>query len=148
MAKYTSIWHWILGVYFVALALVGFWPTPVDQPAQGTLDRFLTFLHNHGAPFWFNYQFVEAAANVLLFVPVGLAGTLAFVSKKRWHIAVLGVCASMSMEAGQLIFLDRRFPSLLDVVTNVSGTLIGIHLASIFQRALVNRRFNDEGKLL
>jgi glycopeptide antibiotics resistance protein len=140
LASKKTAWRMLLGLYLAALALIGFWPTPVDQPLQGTLGRLLAFLHQHGAAIWFNYHFVEAAANVLLFVPVGLTATLAFASKKQWQIALLGVCVSMSMELGQLIFLDRRFPSLLDVVTNAAGTVIGIHLAGLFQRSPVHPR--------
>lgn len=121
----------------VPLAFVAFWPSPIDQPVQGELARLLKFLHTHGIPKWFDYEFVEAAANVVLFVPVGFVATLAFTAKSWWQIGAFGLIVSGCMELGQRLFLDNRFASPLDLVTNTGGAVIGALLAAV---ALKRRR--------
>lgn len=113
----------------VPLALVAFWPTPVDQPVSGQLASVLYFLHHHGIPRWLNYNFVEAAANVGLFIPVGFVAALAFPNKRWWQIGAFGMLISGGIELGQLVFLHSRFASPSDVMTNTSGAVIGAIVA-------------------
>lgn len=109
----------------VPLALIAFWPTPVDQPIQGLLARILRFLHSYGIPDWFSYRLIEASANIALFVPIGLISSLAFPQKSWWQIGAFGLLISGCMELGQLLFLQDRFASPGDLVTNASGAVIG-----------------------
>lgn len=114
----------------MTLALIAFWPSPVDQPMQGELASLLAFLHACGIPRWFNYQFVEASANVALVIPLGLVTSLAYPARPLWHIGILGLIISGCMELGQLVFLHDRFASLVDLVTNTGGAVIGAQLAA------------------
>ncbi|MGO4234680.1 VanZ family protein [Pseudarthrobacter sp. YAF2] len=123
------LWQLILAAMVVPLALVAFWPTPVDQPLSGQLSSVLYFLHHHGIPRWFNYNFVEASANVGLFLPVGFVAALAFTNKKWWQIGAFGMLISGCIELGQLLFLHSRFASPSDVMTNTSGAVIGALVA-------------------
>ena len=134
------LWRLVLLAMLVPLAFIAFWPSPVDQPLQGRLAAVLKFLHRHGIPLWFNYQFVEASANVALFVPLGMASSLAFPPWRLWRIGVFGLFISCCMELGQLLFLHDRFPSLLDLVTNTSGAVIGALLAAAALKAVQARR--------
>ncbi len=115
----------------IPLALIAFWPTPVDRPVQGLLADTLSFLHRHGIPDWFNYQFVEATANVMLFVPVGFVSALSFPEKRWWQVGAFGLLVSGCIELGQLIFLHDRFASPTDIVTNMSGTVIGALISAL-----------------
>ena len=112
--------------YLGGLAVVGFWPSPVDQPIQGTLATLLTFLHRHGVPSWFDYHVVESSANVVMFIPLGIFAAMAFPTRAWWVIAGLGIIVSTCMELGQLLFITARFSSVVDVVMNTLGTVIGI----------------------
>ena len=123
------LWRWVLAAMFFPMALIAFWPSPVDEPVQGQLADVLTFLHTHGIPTWFNYKFVEASANVLLFVPLGIVASLAFSKRQWWQIGLFGLLVSVCIELGQLVFLHSRVASLQDVVTNTSGAFIGALLA-------------------
>lgn len=123
-------WRGVLAGSFVFLALVGFWPTPVDQPIQGGIAEVLGLLHAHGIATWVDYQFVEKSANVALFVPFGIAASLAFPEKRWWQNAALGTAVSGCMELGQLLFLHSRFSTLVDVVTNSTGAVIGVLVAA------------------
>lgn len=125
-----GLWRAALFAMLLPLSLVAFWPSPVDQPIEGQLSETLRFLHAHGIPNWFSYKFVEAAANVALFIPLGMVSALAFPEKRWWRIGALGLLISGCMEAGQLLFLHNRFASPLDLVTNTVGTVIGALLAS------------------
>lgn len=133
-------WRWVLIAMMVPLAVVAFWPSPIDQPVQGDLARLLRFLHKHGAPAWFNYKFVEAAANVVLFVPLGAVARLAFPSKRWWQVGAFGLIVSCCMELGQLLFLDNRYASPLDLVTNTGGAVIGAIAATLVINRLRARR--------
>lgn len=136
-------WRWVLAAMLVPLAFVAFWPSPIDQPVQGDLARILKFLHSHGIPAWFNYKFVEAAANVALFVPVGAVASLAFPTKRWWQIGAFGLIVSGCMELGQLLFLDNRFASPQDLVTNAGGAVIGALLALGMRRLQASRQLGS-----
>ncbi|XAS63535.1 VanZ family protein [Micrococcaceae bacterium Sec5.8] len=132
-------WRWVLAAYLAALAVVGFWPTPVDAPAQGLLGQALAQLHAAGVPDWIDYNTLEASANVLLFVPAGFAAAAGFRST-WWQIAGCGALVSACVELGQLLFLQHRYPSLVDVATNTGGALLGFFLA---ERLLARRTGPD-----
>lgn len=120
------------------LALVAFWPTPVDRPVQGELAEVLFVLHRHGVPGWVNYNFVEASANLSLFVPIGFVSSLAFPSKRWWQLGALGLLISGCIELGQLLFLHDRYATLSDVVTNTGGAAVGAYLMT-----LIKSKFGD-----
>ena len=138
-------WRWVLVAMLVPLAFVAFWPSPIDQPVQGDLLRVLKFLHAHGIPSWFNYKFVEASANVGLFVPLGIVASQAFPHQRWWQIGAFGLIVSGCMEIGQLLFLDNRFASSLDLVTNTGGAVIGALVAAAAINRRRARRFISDG---
>jgi VanZ family protein len=119
-------WRIALTAYLAGLAIVGFWPTPVDKPIFARLSAVLKYLHGHGVPAWFDYHFVEASANVAMFVPLGILAAMALPTKTWWRLAAIGLLASLCMEVGQLLFISARFSSALDVVMNTCGAVIGI----------------------
>jgi glycopeptide antibiotics resistance protein len=100
----------------------------------------LDFLHAHRIPGWINYSFVEKSANVALFIPFGIASSLAYPEKRWWQNATLGVAVSGCMELGQLLFLHNRFSSMADVVTNSGGSVIGVLLGTAALRAYQQRQ--------
>ncbi|WP_043483883.1 VanZ family protein [Arthrobacter sp. SPG23] len=124
----------------VPLALVAFWPSPVDKPVQGELAGFLVLIHALGIPRWLNYSFIEATANVVLFVPVGVVASQAFPSKRIWQLGAFGLVISGCMELGQQLFLHDRFASPLDLVTNTAGCVIGAVAARVGIWELKRRR--------
>ena len=103
----------------------------MNEPAQGLLAGTLALLHIAGVPQWFDYNTVEATANVVLFVPFGFAVTVGL-RGIWWQTAALGAFTSACVELGQLLFLQNRYPSLIDVATNTAGALLGFLLAQKF----------------
>lgn len=138
-------WRFVLVGMLAPLALVAFWPSPVDTPVQGQLTTALQFLHTHGVPAWFNYQLVEAMANVVLFVPLGVVAVLAFPKKYWWQIGILGLIVSGCIEMGQLLFLHNRFASPVDLVTNTGGAVIGSQMVMAARNRVRAHRLSEVG---
>ncbi|MEZ2388363.1 VanZ family protein [bacterium RCC_150] len=124
--------RWIVLGYFTALALIAFWPSPVDGPIDGQLGAVLEFLHRRGIPQWIDYGFVEASGNVLLFVPAGLLLKLTLPRLRWWQLLAFGAAVSATVEFGQLLFLPHRFSSWQDVMMNTTGVGIGLACTALF----------------
>ena len=127
------------GLYAVALALIGLWKTPVDRGVPVTdfaPVRWLTDLLDLQP--WQAYNLVEASANVVLFVPLGVLVLLWF---RSWSLlAAVGVAlvTTIAIELLQQVLRPERFASLSDVVANTLGGLIG-GLLVVGTRALSRR---------
>ncbi|MET4640094.1 VanZ family protein [Mycetocola sp. 2940] len=111
-------------LYAVVLVLIAFWPTPVDRPAAGSLNRLIAWFARHGLD-WITYSRIESGANVLLFIPAGLL-LVVLLGAPWWWLSILGgMAASVAIELGQYAFLDGRFATIDDVYANTLGTAIG-----------------------
>jgi len=128
--------RWTLAIalaYVGVLALIAFWPTPVDRPMSSQLAAALAYLHRHGIPRWVDYNFVESAANVVLFVPFGLLAAALLPRRTWWYALLLGFAASCAIELGQLIFLSSRFASWADIGANTFGAALGVFFTVVFR---------------
>jgi hypothetical protein len=131
---------WIaLVAYLVVLALIAYWPTPVDRGVDGDLFGVIHWLHVHGVTF-VTYGRVEFAANVALFVPFGLLLGALFRRGRRWIAFLLCVAGSGAIELGQAVFLPGRFASLADVAANSIGGGIGVLVVALVARAVRSGR--------
>ncbi len=132
--------RWALGgalIYAIALVLIAFWPTPVDAQAGPWLTKAIGWLHELGVPQWFGYGEIEFAANIVYFMPLGL---LAAWWLRRPGLALLvGLAVSVMIEAGQLLLLPDRVPSVRDLVANTLGALTGV-LIYVVGRSLMRQR--------
>ena len=88
-------------------------------------------------PEWLGYNFVEASANLLMFIPLGILVATAFPRRTWWQLAAVGVLTSVAMEVGQLLFITARFSSLSDVVNNTAGAVIGIAFTRLVSSRVV-----------
>ena len=62
----------LLAVTLALMALVAFWPTPVDSGSRDGIWAFLHWARAWGLPAYITYAVVEFVANIAFFVPVGL----------------------------------------------------------------------------
>ena len=125
--------------YGTFLAFVVFWPSPIDAPVQGLLDRVIAELHERGVPAFVDYELIEAFANVLLFIPVGLLFGLV-VPLRWWPVALLlGPAVSGLIEVAQRYALEERYSTIQDVIANSIGATIGV-FAAVILRAVVKSR--------
>ena len=75
-------------------------------------------------------KLIDIVVNILLYVPLGYGVIRAFASKARpWQVAALAGALSVTVEWTQL-YSHSRFPSVQDVVCNMSGAWIGAWWAS------------------
>jgi len=119
-------------IYLVGVALVVFWPTPVDRPASGELHLVIDWFHSQGMPKFIGYNQVEFTANIAMFLPMGIIASTWF--KNGWVGLVSGSLASCFIELSQYLFLPHRFASGMDVLANTSGAAIGAAMYYIDQR--------------
>lgn len=132
--SFLGLHRWLLLGYFVALAFIAYWPTPVDKPVASDLVALLDFLHRHGIPEGVGYGFIEASANVLLFVPGGLLLSFTLPRRRWWQVLALGAAVSGAIELGQMLFLPHRFSSWQDILMNTLGIGVGLGLAGLLRR--------------
>ncbi|MCI0156980.1 VanZ family protein [Leifsonia shinshuensis] len=114
-----------LAGYAVFVAVIGFWPTPVDRPFDPALFRFLITLRGVGIAPKDAYDVIEFTANVAFFVVPAVLVVL-IVGRRRWWIApVGGLLCSITIELAQHFMLPHRFGTVNDVIANTLGALIG-----------------------
>lgn len=119
-------------VLIVALAMtcallfvLTLWPNHVDGSARGFIEQLLDALAARGAPVLISYEQVEFALNVVMFlVPAALIALLSQGRGFPWIVLGGGV-TSVIVEVLQLTVLPNRTPSVLDVMANGLGSLIG-----------------------
>ncbi|MET2011644.1 VanZ family protein [Microbacterium chocolatum] len=117
----------VLLAYAAVLAAIAFWPVPVDSGA-GPLLRAITRL----VPLM-TYDRIEFVANIALFVPFGVL--VALLVRQTWLVLPLGFLTTLTIEIAQALLLDRRTPSLLDIIANMAGACVGV-LVVVFVRWL------------
>ena len=90
-------------------------------------------------------DFSDIVVNLLIYVPVGLFAFLALQqrgrTRLRWVLpGILALALSTAVELTQ-VFDVSRFPSLLDVLDNTLGGLIGTLLGFVFRDSLSGAMF-------
>lgn len=131
---------WLLALgYGSMLAFVVFWPSPIDAPVAGLLDRVIEELHERGVPGFIDYGFIEFTANIALFIPVGIFFALAL--PMRWWAVMflLGPVLSATIEVLQSVLLAARYATVYDVVANSIGATLGV-AATLLVRVVIAMR--------
>jgi VanZ family protein len=113
-----SIARVVLTVYGISLALIALWPIPVDAGAGGLLRRVTRVLPA------LTYARIEFSANILLFVPLGVL--LMLILRRRYLILPIAIVTTVAIECSQGLLLDKRTPSLLDIIANTAGACVGM----------------------
>lgn len=121
-------------VYLLAVAAITLDPVPPDPHRNGLLTSLLALFSQTPLLTWVDYDVVEFAANILLFVPMGLLLTLLFGREQWWLALALGVGATFTIEFVQR-FLPARFSDPRDLLANTLGTVLGIALALLVTAA-------------
>ncbi|OMH23865.1 hypothetical protein BKD30_10895 [Tersicoccus phoenicis] len=108
----------------IVVAVMVFWPVPVDRPFRQVIMQVLDAARDRGLPPWVTYNQVERAANVLLFMPVGAVVTLVL----RRPVVALTLCvlASAGIELVQYFLLGSRKGSVVDLAMNSLGAAVGV----------------------
>lgn len=113
-----SVARVVLTLYGISLAMIALWPVPVDSGAAGLLRRVGRVLP------MLTYPRIEFSANILLFVPLGVL--LMLILRRRYLILPIAIVVTVAIECSQGLLLDKRTPSLLDIIANTAGACIGM----------------------
>ena len=119
--------------YLVFWALVSFYPTPVDGAGfmPDVVANILNLTGYLGLSNIINYAFLEAFANVLFYVPIGIFIGAVFRRFSLWRNLYLAFAISLAAETLQGIFISRRVSSWLDVWHNLLGAALGLMLMQL-----------------
>ncbi len=127
----------ILGAYVFVLTLIALWPTPVDGgagPFLRLVARVVPIL---------TYSRIEFGANILLFVPLGIL--LALILERRYLIVPIAVVATVTIESIQALMIDKRTPSVLDIIANVTGACLGLMIVGVIEWRRARRGLARDG---
>ncbi len=128
----------LLALYTLAVLAVVFWPTPIERPIYGEIKSAIDFAQQAGAT-GVSFNRVEFVSNIAMFLPLGALGVLAFPRVRWWLVPVAALAMSVLVELAQLVLISERNASVLDVLANTTGALIGAVVAWGI-RARVRRR--------
>lgn len=141
---------------FLSLATLGYlgfvgWvtlgPQPISDHGDSAVHRLLHLFARSDATRWIDYNRLEFAANVGMFVPVGMFLLLLFGSR-RWFLAILaGALLTGAIEFTQL-FLPDRVSDLRDIVANSVGAAIGVALTLVLTRGTARRIRREQRSLI
>ena len=125
-------------LYLAAVAWITLGPQPLDHSQTLWVVRICDFLQLHlqghlpRLASLITYDNVEFAANVVMFIPVGIFFVVLF-GRKLWWLSLL-ICLAMTgfIESIQHV-IPGRVPDVRDLVSNSLGGLIGVIVGLIFE---------------
>ncbi|MFY9712305.1 MAG: VanZ family protein [Microbacterium sp.] len=122
--------------YLSIIALIVLAPDPIDSAYRAEEIALAAFLRGSGL-ISLQYWQMELAANVVLFLPLGLLLTISLGRSRisLWLPPLFGAVVSTAAEIGQLLLLPDRFPSPIDVISNTLGVVLGWCIALPFRRS-------------
>lgn len=127
-------------LYLAGVAWVTLGPEPYDAGTSSVLWRFLDFFGRYEATDWITFGRVEFAANIAMFIPLGMFLVL-LLGRRRWWLAILlCVAVSCAIEISQGALLPTRVSDLADVVANSSGGTVGVLLGVVLMSISLARR--------
>lgn len=117
--------RWLLVGILVVVLFIVLWPSRPAGNAQSSLEHWFAGLHARGVPTWIGFGLVEFAANVLMFVPLGVLGVAA--RPPFGAVVVVGCCVVLSaaVELGQLLLIPGRTGDYRDLLANTLGAVFG-----------------------
>ncbi|MFC4243097.1 VanZ family protein [Gryllotalpicola reticulitermitis] len=123
-------------LYLAAVAWLTLGPQPLDDRDQGLLLVAIRFARAVLVPRWptvaagLTYNHIEFAANVVMFVPLGVFLLLLLGRRLWWLVVLIGVALTCGIETAQRV-IPGRVSDIRDIEANSIGTVIGVVLALI-----------------
>ncbi|GAB2468590.1 VanZ family protein [Xylanimonas ulmi] len=146
--------RWLRGLFVVYLAAVltlTMWPQLEDTSVPGWADATIEALARVGIHV--DVTFLEAASNLVMFLPFGVLGLVLVAHARRsWGAGTLvlavagaGFALSTLIETTQLA-IPGRVSTLQDVALNTGGALVGAAAAEAVRSALRRRVVPPSGR--
>lgn len=127
----------LLGVPIVLV--ITLWPSHLFMSAKPRVVQGLEWLHARQLFEWLYWTRLEVLANVAMLVPVALLLTFALGARRWWMAVAMCVAASAGIEAVQYV-MPGRVSSILDVIANGLGAVIGALVAVAIEAMVVRGR--------
>ena len=124
----------LLAPYSIGVLLLTWLPAGDAGKVTGVVAVLAQVLAAGGVPFAAAYAVLEFAANIALFVPLGVLLPLAWRRLPAWVVVAVGCAASVMIELVQLT-MPSRYSTISDVVANTLGTVVGVWLVRAVRRA-------------
>ena len=74
---------------------------------------------------------IEFGANILLFVPLGVL--LALILEQRHLVVPIAFLTSVTIESLQALMLEKRTPSVMDIIANFAGACLGLVIVAFIE---------------
>jgi len=122
--------------YLIILITTSLWPKPVDgEGVIATITReLLRFTSTKDLLNWIQYNQLEAIANVLLYIPLGIFLVRFWPKVRISLLALIPILVSLIAEGSQRMFLPDRYATINDVFYNALGGVLGIVIAASIRR--------------
>lgn len=121
------------------------WPKPIE--GQGFLaditNQILMFSKSVTWLRWLKYDQLEALANVLLYVPLGVLLVVISDKTKLWLLCLVPIMVSLLAEGSQRLFLQDRYATANDVFLNSLGGILGLFIAASMRQL---KRISKQGR--
>jgi len=111
-----------MAVYLAAVAMVTL--TPATEGGHSPIWYVMQVLHRIAGLGWVTEPQLELAANVVMFVPLGLLGVPLVGRPRWWWVIVAGALLTCFIETVQL-GVPGRVSDVRDLVANTSGAALG-----------------------
>jgi glycopeptide antibiotics resistance protein len=118
--------------YAVLVGFIVFWPS--GAPATSSVYYIWRALSLLGVPDFVSPSWVEFATNVLLFMPLSLLGSTYRPSWGWFHWLLAGLAGTLTIEFTQWVVLDGRSASIMDVISNTLGAVLGYAVVVVLRR--------------
>jgi glycopeptide antibiotics resistance protein len=128
-------------VYVAVVAFIVFWPA--GEMPSSSVSLLYGLSQDLGAPVQLTPSRIEFLANVVMFVPLSLLGSLLMPQWTWSSWVVVGYVATFSIELTQGLLLPDRSATMQDVVANTGGALIGALLAWAIRHGAAGRQSQD-----
>ena len=132
--------RWLFVVYLAAVLSLTMWPQLDHTSVPGWASATVQFLARLGIRT--DVAFLEAASNLVMFLPFGVLGVLLLADvRRRWSlrrvalaVTAAGFALSALIETVQLA-IPGRVSTLQDVLLNGAGALVGAACCVVFLRS-------------
>ena len=115
----------LLAPYAIAVLLLTWLPAEDAGKVTGIVATLARLVATWGVPVEAAYAMFEFAANIALFVPLGVLLAVGWRRMPAWAIVAVGCAASTIIELVQLA-IPSRYSTLSDVIANTLGTAVGL----------------------
>jgi glycopeptide antibiotics resistance protein len=133
----------LLGIFLACLGItltVTLWPYPLETPLLHLILDLVESTKTISFPPRVVIGVIDISANVVLFLPLG-ALLAALLRRSLWWCGpAFALVLSVLIELTQFIALPDRTGTILDVVSNTCGALIGALLVLVIRSARVHAR--------